>query len=372
MHRLKSNWRRWVKRSLLAMLCVFFGVTALNFFRLYVPLMRDVEISSSAGSTSANSGDVVRGRYALFTRPNGILEFPFCFGDRTFLYDIERDRYWEVSMTTGLKACSWEAYEGKDKIFCADSLYVWASEYGGQDGYVDLKRISLNAGKVEKLELGGVCPLAYSTWRDTLYYVKGSLRKETTSALYALSAGATKGTKLWKGYISSMAIFGDTLYWINPKTKEINLRDLRTGNTRIYKDLYDDAAVIREIDENRFAVFYESGRVCVFQNGKGRDLCMLKRKFYTGDTVGCRDGALFYEQAGKVRRKDWRTGTMTTLFDLGEIKALQAFDWNSENRPPVQVSYGEDYIFVVINQGGRKPMIGVFDYAGRAVRIRKV
>ena len=61
-----------------------------------------------------------------------------------------------------------------------------------------------------------------------------------------------------------MSIFGETLYWTNPKTKEVNLRDLRCDKTRTYSDIYNDAEVIQEVDDERFVVFYESKCVNIF------------------------------------------------------------------------------------------------------------
>ena len=234
-----------------------------------------------------------------------------------------------------------------------------------------MKHVCLNTLKARLLEELNGKPMAYAVNGNTFYYVEGGMDDKEKSCIYAIEPGDKKRRLVLKDYISSMSIFGETLYWTNPKTKEVNLRDLRCDKTRTYSDIYNDAEVIQEVDDERFVVFYESKCVNIFQNGHLRKLCTLPREFIWIDTVTYRDNFLYYYMDdGRICSIDIDTGKTATLYDLNNDDSIRKYDakeWTTQ-----AVSYSDQYIVLVLgNSEGVHMQTMVLNYQGDVLVVKR-
>ena len=173
---------------------------------------------------------------------------------------------------------------------------------------------------------------------------------------------------MFDDYISGMAIFGDTLYWANPRTKEVHLRNLRTDKERVYSDIFNDATVFQEIDSDRFAVFYESGCVNLFENGKVRKLCTTKQPFYWDDYVTYCDRFLYFCLVKeKICTIDINTGKVSTLFDLKRDDPRY-----SKQDLIRSISYSDKNIFFTVrDKRGKNTRMLILDHCGKVLKYRE-
>ena len=362
------RWSYFTKRKCLILLpatffCILILWTVVGVASFQIQRNECRKLDFSTCRAGVNMGDAIQGDYVLFPKRNSIYDFPFVFGEKIVLYDIVHDKEWVVSHTV----IPW-GREGDDLIFHNSDVYMGATGSMLSDGD-ELKHVSLQSCTVEFIMSTGGLPDAYAVQDGILYYVDGAMDEDEKSVINILDPSEKHEERFFEDYIGSMAIFGNVLYWSNPKSKTLNLHNLRTGKRYSYSDIYDDASVIRRIDDNRVAVFYESGKVNIFENGKCRRLCSLSRQFFSGDTVTCRGNFLIFDRGRCIEKINCDTGEISTLIDLERYEPFRAFDWKSKSKPSIEVHYSDDYI-VVVNRGARDEKIAIFDYDGTAIRIR--
>ena len=347
--------------ALLLIVCVIVIWAATGVFRFHYQQSKCSRIDFSDYSTSANIGDAVQGSYVLYSKSARITDFPYVFGEKTMLYDVSNDKEWVVSHT-------WHPYgvEGLDIAFQGDCIYMAASEWTLSD-VINLKHVSLKSGRAMIIKHSWA-PRAYALHDGLLYYVTGHMDGDEKSELCTLKQGESVGRRMFDDYISGMAIFGDTLYWANPRTKEVHLRNLRTDKERVYSDIFNDATVFQEIDSDRFAVFYESGCVNLFENGKVRKLCTTKQPFYWDDYVTYCDRFLYFCLAKeKICKIDINTGKVSTLFDLKRDDPRY-----SKQDLIRSISYSDKNIFFTVrDKRGKNTRMLILDHCGKVLKYRE-
>ena len=358
----KKNLVFFMVVSICIIIILWTVVGVLGYYTQRSELCRLDFSSSKPGS---NIGDAIQGDYVLFSKLNRIEDFPFVIGGKLVLYDVAHDKEWTVSHTI----VPW-GREGDRLLFHNSDVYTGTTGNAFSDA-LDLKYVSLRNGAERLIKCVGDLPDAYSVHDGTLYYVDGTMDEDEKSCIYAVDPSEDKRKLIIEDYIGSMAIYEDTLFWSNPRTKEVNLCNLRTGNTSKCADIYNDATVIQQIDKDRFAVFYESGKVNIFQNGQVRKLCDVSTSFFWGETVTCHDRHLYFynEDERKVCSIDIATGNVETFYDLENEDRLQIREKKRES-PAVNVSFSDQYIVLVVDRWKDTEKIVVLDYTGKVLTIR--
>ena len=349
------------KKICIAVLLLLPILVCLGVVKTEMKMYHNKGIQFNEINSSANMGDAIQGQYVLVAIPNRLKDFPFCTGEQNCIYDIKTDKTHPIGI-------QWNPFGWtcEQPVIFGNNVFMYSTGNDFSDS-ADWTYINLENNSHLIMEQD---PSVYSISDDNVYYVQGMLDSDEKSGMYVMNCKDFKSSLLMEDYISSMAIFDQTLYWTNPKKKTVNLYDLTDGSQYSYPDETDDAQIIQRVDDRRFVVFYESGKVNLFEDGHLSPLCVVPHQFYLQDTVAYREGYLYYyDDSGAIHRIDINTGDTSVYIEFAQYEQFFNLKWDSV---PVRISYSDNYIVAEIEIDQRHRWLFVCNYDNDIIRIKRL
>lgn len=295
------------------------------------------------------SGEYNMGNCVLVHKENGISTFPFVFGNRLYLYDIERKKY-------KLVADTWLPFtEIGTLIKSADNkvyynLLIWEGSSIGGDVYgTDLK-----TGETKKVpELAAdTMYRGCSVYKGKIYYRKEGIGEEFREyedygIVFAADPDSGEEEVFMDGEVQYFKILGNAMYCYNRQDGKMHAVNLDTGERKSYEfDGREVASLIPGEDKEVLLDVYSA----VNPDDEGSKL---------GEWIAhYRDGMAYTEDEFCVYKYCPETWEKETIIDvLKEMPFLKEEEYRSNVWN--EISFCDDYI-----------TIEVYYYSDQGCRLR--
>lgn len=310
--------------------------------------------------------------YVLVRKKNSIKNFPFIFGERLYIYDIDKDReylinnYVRPSYTYG-------------NMLAVHNNKVFYNVFGEGPGIeLYLKELQgINMGKKILDQVG-----LYSVSSNDIYYLKNqeTTFKEEQNFLYKknLESGKTKIVlkenlsnvlRFDSGYIYSWNRFSKELLEINEKNKTI----IRcTTNEEPLWIGYVDPQHFLSMDEANIILYNKKTKhkkYLIKNIKKEKELLNQKAKIE-------KDCLYYYSENLDFYRLNVYTGEKEKVISLSENKDIK--EYGKYNEYYANVDFCKNYIVIDLNYISNKNLntmkrrLLVFDYKGKLIKNKKL
>ncbi len=176
------------------------------------------------------------GNCVLVHKKNGLTTFPLVFGERLYLYDIEKD---SSTLITG----TWLPFTSVGLLFMTTgskvyyTIPVWNEESVGGNMYcTDLK--TKRTTKIPD-DVNDYIETEGAVYKDKIYYRKESIhegkedRTEDYGSIFVTDLKAHKEEVFKTGEIEFFKVIGEEMYCYDRKTKKLSITNLASGKEEI-------------------------------------------------------------------------------------------------------------------------------------------
>ena len=324
-------------------------------------------------------GEYNIGNCVLVHKKNGISTFPFVFGNRLYLYDIERKKH-------KLVAGTWLPFtEIGTLVTSADNkvyynLLIWeGSLVGGDVYYTDLK-----TGETKKVpeSAGDTMYHGCSIYDNKIYYYKEGIGEEFREyedygIVFATDLGSGEEDVFMDGEVQYFRILENIMYCCNRQDGKLHAVNLDTGERKRYEcagkgvgrlipgegkevlaDVYSTANPNNEDSFGFLRLNTEEGAETIEDSKTGEWIAHY------------RVGAIYTEDESCIYKYDRRTWEKEMIIDIREeMPFLNKEEYKSNIWS--EISYCDDYIAMEVcyhsDKGGDRSELLVHDYNGELV-----
>ncbi len=321
----------------------------------------------------------------LVHKKNGISTFPFVFGNRLYLYDIEQKKH-------KLVADTWLPFteigtlitSGDDKVYY--NFLVWEGSSIGGDVYcTDLK-----TGETKKVPEPAADTMYYgcSVYDGKIYYWKEGIGEEFREyeeygIFFAADLASGEEEVFVDGEVQYFKVLGNTMYCCNRQDGKLHAVNLDTGEKRSYElgrkevdcfiqgegkevflDVYSAANPDDEVSWELVRLNPEEG-VKTVEDGQPEE-----------GIAHYRDGAIYTEDEFCIYKYCMKTWEKETIIDIREeMPFLNKEEYKSNVWS--EISYCDDYIAMEVcyhsdKGGGDQSELLVYDYNGELVHRERL
>ncbi len=326
--------------------------------------------------------------HVLVRKANGIGTFPFVFGERLYLYDIDKQKYRLVDSTYAPFSHMGVLLLGADNKIFYNKTSELEESVDGKFYYNDLNKKSKLCISDEQFYFVDLQD-GFSVYNNQLY-----CRKENEDDVYDITNGSIYVMDLEKGEfelfedgnISYMEIIDNNLYFYDIKTKTLSVRNLDTGEKMVYryeKNIED----IEYTNEGKFLVLSDEGVFC----SDNLESIESKEKLLINDkgikpVLHYRDGLIYYQKDieryddggywSKVYCYDIEKDESKEVLDIVDIMPFLGTEEYSFSNG-LALGFCDDYIVIEMyyasEEGNRDHAeLLIYDYNGNLVQKKKL
>lgn len=384
-----KNCMAIIKKVLKICVSIILGLAVLQMIRFAIETHAfDTSNIKKLSGNYLKSGEYNMGNCVLVHKENGISTFPFVFGNRLYLYDIERRKYKLVANT-------WLPFtEIGTLITSADNkvyynLLIW--EGSSIDG--DVYGKDLKTGETKKVpESAYAMYYGSSIYDGKIYYWKEGIGEEFREyedygIVFAADLDSGEEEVFMDGEVQYFKILGNVMYCCNRQDGKLHAVNLDTGERKSYEFdgrevaslipgedkevLLDVYSAVNPDDEDLFEDSFEFVRLNTEEGTETLEGSKL------GEWIAhYRDGMAYTEDEFCVYKYCPETWEKEMIIDvLKEMPILKEEEYKSNVWN--EISFCDDYITIEIyyysDQGEKDHSeLLVYDYNGGLVCREKL
>ena len=355
-------------RVIKLILKIIIGLVILQMIYLLLAEKLPKDISLGETKEIGRMGDHAQGNYILYTNRNTILNAPFVFGSRLYLYDIEKDKSYLIK-NQKLPFQDW----GSEMCFVGNRILAYGGAGMGNPPS-DVLLLSLTGKSREILQDSSVYGMMALTEDEVYYTVNATTTSQKwhdTVTKMNLETGEKKILLQRSKYaFESFYIYGNNLLAIDENENKLIVKNLSTGKEsedEFYEGLYpvqilektNQTVIIIGLDEKEVwkAVEYN------LESKQGREITTLRTGrddiYYLWDNSTYKDGYLYCNDVNdNLVRVDVNTGKKEIIVEASQIGG---------DMSDCIVSYCTDYIAIEAYYEHIRKLL-IFDYEGKLVK----
>ena len=288
--------------------------------------------------TSSYGRENYIGNSVLVHKENGLSSFPFLFGNRLYLYDIEKDTFQYIAGTWyPYTSIGWRLITADNKVYY--TVPRWTdSEDSGNMYSIDLKTKKTN--EVPE-DVDYFSHPESAVYKDKIYYKKEYIeedkkyRTEDYGSIFVTDLKTSKEEIFKTGEIDFFRVIGEDMYCYDRKTKKLSITNLASGKEeiktpskkeygmlaynyterkgRLYYD--DDEYHVKQIDieTNKEKIIIDLLDEEPFKSGKEYflipsisycdDYIAVENYYYSDEEIGEHWNLFIYDYNGKLLKK---------------------------------------------------------------------
>lgn len=353
-----------IKKLLRGLFVVVLAAVLFNCCFLGIQYLKQIKEIENYKDVS-NMNEFTLGNCVLIRKANGIKTFPFLFGERLYIYDIDKNQ-WKLVKNIMIP------FLGFGHNLAMNNETVYYNKFSMEEG-IKLYSKKVSGISLEK-EIASQIGL-YTVTDNYMYYLKESEAYDEANYLYRKNLKNGKDEIYKKGQFAFVLRQDhNRLYLYDNKKKEALEISLSKNTVEKCKEV-NEASWMGYVDKNKFAII-NAESIFVYDKRKKRKIYYVKNQKkenkLINDSAILKNKNLYYSN-GELQfyRLDLNSGDTKCIFSVKDIDKIKKYINNGDN--DTAVNFTKSYITINVSYcNSTKRIFLIYSYEGKLLKEMKL